>query len=124
MLILLVGTVSADYFLDEITEHNSLENSWMQKIKYNSHSMEPTMNGGDTAILKEVGGALILGAIYVITPPEEYNTGIDIAHRFVGCVDLDCEKLIFKGDNNLLADQYVVTRDMIKAKVIGVIYRR
>jgi len=72
-------------------------------------SMEPTIRCGTSVeIMHYRGEELIIGSIYVF----ERDGGL-IMHRLVGCVDIDCDRLIFKGDATWRVDP-VVNRSDVK----------
>lgn len=51
---------------------------------------------------------LEMGQLYIY----QDGPGMTI-HRLVGCVDDDCEQVIFKGDNNLVIDDFVSRDDIL-----------
>ena len=57
---------------------------------------------------------LHLGRIYVY----EVNSTYFIIHRLVGCVDKDCNRTIFKGDNNLISE--LINKSQIKYIVTAI----
>ena len=73
-------------------------------------SMLPTLNNGDMVFFRS-NDNLNIGDIAVYEPP---NMNYDIVHRIV---DIKENGYIFKGDNNMNPDPFVVARERIKGKV-------
>lgn len=74
-------------------------------ISCKSDSMGLVLNCGDKVELEPFNGNLKVGRIYVFNSTKVWNeTNMTVIHRFVGCVDEDCNVTIFKGDNNLNAE--------------------
>lgn len=91
-----------------------------QDIKCSSHSMRPTFDCYDDIYTRKVSDdeILTIGKIYIYEIEEEDKRNI---HRLIGCADEECTKLIFKGDNNLIADP-IIDRSAVRDVVTKVIY--
>ena len=79
-------------------------------------SMRPTFDCGDLGLLQNFNGTIELGQMYI------YDRGdILVGHRAIDCFGNDCEFVLFKGDNNNMAD-VAVSKDKVKYRLMGVIY--
>ncbi len=79
-----------------------------------SPSMEPTIKTTQFVVAKSVNDdtALGLGDIITYQRPDKAYT---ITHRIVDVVP---EGFVLKGDNNVYADDLIVTRDMVKYQIL------
>lgn len=86
-----------------------------------SDSMGSTIRCDDYLLVSnrtKHGYPLVEGRVYVFN-----NTYSDtlVAHRLVACLDENCTRLVFKGDNNDRADPFV-RREDVQYEVLGVMY--
>ena len=83
-----------------------------------SDSMGLMLNCGDRIIKRKLNETEKLkeGKIYTYSKGKQ-----SIIHRLVFCIDDNCTKAIFKGDNNKKADK-IVERSQIEYEVLGVNY--
>jgi hypothetical protein len=87
------------------------------RVGCNSSSMGLTLRCGDILDIERYdGGELEIGRIYTYQDGNE-----SIVHRIVACQDKNCNLVIFKGDNNQIAE--FVNKTQITGKVLGVEYR-
>jgi len=108
-------------------ENEELENKVVEttprelKISCETNSMGLLTDCNSKAQVKELeeNKKLKLGNIYIFKKPS--NTSTLIMHRLVGCVDENCTKLIFKGDNNKVIDDFV-NRSEVLYYVEGIKY--
>lgn len=96
----------------------------LRKVNRNSNSMSPLLDTNAywyTMTYNEYVGPddyLWQGKIYVYTKDDVNGTRY-IAHRLVAvCEPNDERQYIFKGDNNLIADD-PVNRSQVKEKIVG-----
>lgn len=79
-------------------------------------SMRPTLDCGDLGLQEYFNGTIEIGQIYT------YRQGdILVVHRAIDCFGTDCEFVLFKGDNNNVAD-VPVSKDKVKYRLMGIIY--
>jgi len=87
-------------------------------VSCETNSMSPAFDCGNKLLEKSISleEPLQVGSVYV------YN-GSDglVFHRFIACMNENCSKLLFKGDNNLYPDK-IITRNHIESIVVGVLY--
>lgn len=88
------------------------------KVGCGSDSMGLTLDCEDTLYYELVmkDEPLEMGQIYIY---RKYDNNT-IVHRLVGCIDIDCNMTIFKGDNNKIIEK--IDRKNIIYKVVGVEY--
>ena len=79
-------------------------------------SMRPTLDCGDLGLFENFNGTIELGQIYLY-----YQEDMLVVHRAIDCFGNDCEFVLFKGDNNNMAD-IAVSKDKVKYRLMGVIY--
>ena len=89
------------------------------KVSCGSDSMGLTFGCGDLLYYRDVkrDEELLPGEIYVYRKDDETK----VVHRLVECVDVDCELMVFKGDNNAVGE--LVEREQVTKKIESVRYR-
>ena len=108
------------YLLDEgkkIVNISSTEVFLISNIECTSQSMGLLFSCRDTIYSKLLNenSTLTEGKIYKYMNEKGYL----IVHRLVKCLDETCQKLIFKGDNNYVADK-IIDRNSVVEEVIQV----
>lgn len=86
-------------------------------VSCETNSMYPAMSCNDRLLYRKFNGTVELGKAYM------YDRGDKlVVHRAVGCLDLDCVNVIFRGDNNSYNDT-AIPKTKIQYVVVGVHYR-
>jgi len=90
----------------------------VSKVSCKSNSMGLTMNCGDAVYETKVkdNDKLIPGDIYIYK-----KLNYTVVHRLVYCLDENCSKAVFKGDNNEKGE--LINRSQVIFKVEKVEYR-
>ncbi len=107
------------YLLDDnqkvVERFNASDLLFSVPISCDSQSMGLSLNCKDSLFTELVteNSMLIEGDIYIYTKNEKI-----IVHRLVKCLDDQCNRSIFKGDNNYVADD-IVEKSKIFARVYG-----
>ena len=122
LLLSLQNPVKAEtiYLLDKdksIVNISSTEVFLISNIECTSQSMGLLFNCRDTIYsrLLDENSTLTEGKIYKY----QNEKGYLIVHRLVKCLDETCQKLIFKGDNNYIADK-IIDRNSVVEEVVQV----
>ncbi len=91
----------------------------VSRIACGSGSMGLMLDCNDQALLREVtlGSNLSVGHVYTYTSGNE-----SIIHRYLGCVNPDCSRLFFRGDNNKVGEY--VNRSLVTYELVGVYYEQ
>ena len=89
------------------------------KVACGSDSMGLTFGCEDLLYYRDIKNneELTLGDIYVYRK----DNGDNVVHRLIECVDIDCELMVFKGDNNAVGE--LVEKQQVIKKVESVRYR-
>jgi len=89
------------------------------KVGCGSDSMGLTFGCDDLLYYRDVkrNEELTPGDIYIYRKDNESK----VVHRLIECVDVDCELMVFKGDNNAVGE--LVERKQVLQKIESVRYR-
>lgn len=111
----LTGGLVIDVDTAEMQKYDKID-----KVACTSDSMGLTIDCEDRLYSQKVAKNHIfkIGSIYIYRENENKST----VHRLVGCIDNDCTQLIFKGDNNRVADP-IINRNDVLYEVVMVEYR-
>lgn len=111
-------------------QNNELQNELVEMVKAEPKEIRISCKTNSMGLLTDCNSKaqvrelqedekLKLGSIYIFKKPS--NQSKLIIHRLVGCVDENCTKLIFKGDNNKVIDEFV-NRSQVLYFVEGIKY--
>ena len=108
------GIVNIDFERVSMTKYDGVT-----KITCGSDSMGLTFGCGDLLYYRNVkkDEELVPGEIYIYRKDD----GNKVVHRLVECIDIDCELMVFKGDNNAVGE--LVEREQVTKKIESVRYR-
>ena len=116
LIILMYPQSNFKYVTEDSIVAKYLYNFDTFKTKCGSDSMGRVIDCVDTLYQRRIrnGTKLYEGRIYVYEKNETRN----VIHRLVKCLDTDCNRSIFIGDNNYIADKIVN-----RSQIIGYVYQ-
>ncbi len=110
------------YIVDDINDISTVDSTDIylkSRISCKSDSMGLIINCKDIVYSQLLGlnDTMVEGRIYI------YKKGAkEVIHRLVKCLDDSCNEMIFKGDNNYIADKLVLRSQIVK-EVVQIGYR-
>ena len=93
----------------------------VSKISCGSDSMGLSFKCSDVVYSRKVliNETMIPGEVYIYTDPDPNKTN-KIIHRLAVCLDENCSRMVFRGDNNAVGE--IVNRSQIYAKPVLQLY--
>jgi hypothetical protein len=110
----LKGGVTIDFERVTLQKYDSIS-----RVGCKSDSMGLSLDCNDRLYMRNLkkNHTFTVGDIYIYQDEDSV-----VVHRLVKCLDDGCNKLIFKGDNNHVADP-IINRSDVVSKVVQVEYR-
>ena len=104
---------------NKVEQLNASEYLIKSQISCDSQSMGLLLNCKDTIFSRilDEEEKLKEGKIYKYRSPNGYY----VIHRLVKCIDENCDLLVFKGDNNFIADT-IIQRSEVEHEVVQIRY--
>ena len=104
----------------QLDEYDIQEHLQILNISCKSYSMGLAIDCQDKVFARIVtkDEKLHEGSIYLY----DRTNGDRVIHRMVKCIDKNCSRMVFKGDNNFKADAGIVGRRQVKMKVYQILY--